>query len=94
MSEADLGGAEEPRPARGPDSKLPVDWKGITEHGTTDTNWQIMPGDRVFVQADPVRRFNTTLGKFMEPIERLLSATLLGTQAYGGIRTGGTNLIR
>src|ERR1019366_6551206 len=29
----------------GPDNILPVDWKGISEMGATNTNWQIMPGD-------------------------------------------------
>lgn len=28
---------------------LPVDWKGITQHGETRTNYQILPGDRVYV---------------------------------------------
>src|SRR5262245_60028658 len=26
---------------------LPVDWQGITAHGTTLTNYQILPGDRI-----------------------------------------------
>lgn len=29
---------------------LPVDWSGITKEGKTATNYQIMPGDRVYVQ--------------------------------------------
>jgi polysaccharide export outer membrane protein len=74
----------------GPDNILPVDWKGISEMGVTNTNWQIMPGDRVFVQADPVRRFNNTLGKFLEPIERVLGATLLGGQTVNTIKNGTT----
>ncbi len=65
---------------------LPVDWKGITQHGAMNTNWQIMPGDRVYVQADPVRRFNNNLAKFLEPIERLLGSTLLGAQTHNAIR--------
>ncbi len=68
------------------DSMLPVDWKGITQHGAMNTNWQIMPGDRVYVQADPVRRFNNNLAKFLEPIERLLGSTLLGAQTHNAIR--------
>jgi polysaccharide biosynthesis/export protein len=33
----------------GTDSILPVDWKGITQHGFTLTNYQMMPGDRLYV---------------------------------------------
>jgi polysaccharide export outer membrane protein len=77
----------------GPDSMLPVDWKGITQAGNMNTNWQVMPGDRIYVQADPVRRFNNNLGKMLEPVERLLGATLLGGQTVNTIRNG-TNVIR
>lgn len=77
----------------GPDNMLPVDWKAISEMGVTTTNWQLMPGDRVFVHADKMRIFNNTLGKFLEPVERLLGATLLGGQTVNTIKTG-SNAIR
>lgn len=38
--------------ASGPDQILPVDWKGITEHGDTKTNYQILPGDRVYFKPE------------------------------------------
>jgi len=77
----------------GPESILPVDWKGVSEFGATNTNWQLMPGDRVFVQSDPMRRFNNNLGKMLEPIERLFGATLLGSQTVNTIKNG-TTVIR
>jgi polysaccharide export outer membrane protein len=77
----------------GPESILPVDWKGVSEYGATTTNWQLMPGDRVFVQSDPMRRFNNNLGKMLEPIERLFGATLLGSQTVNTIKNG-TTVIR
>lgn len=30
---------------------LPVDWAGITQQGVTHTNYQLIPGDRVYVKA-------------------------------------------
>lgn len=33
----------------GPRHDLPVDWKGITKHGLTHTNYQILPDDRIYV---------------------------------------------
>ncbi|MBI2806379.1 MAG: polysaccharide biosynthesis/export family protein [Planctomycetes bacterium] len=77
----------------GPDNVLPVDWAGITQQGAMNTNWQLMPGDRVFVQADPIRRFNNNLGKILEPIERLFGATLLGGQAVNTIKNGTTTSV-
>jgi polysaccharide export outer membrane protein len=75
-----------------PDNILPVDWKGITQEGAMNTNWQVMPGDRIFVQADPMRRFNNNLSKMLEPIERLMGVTLLSGQAVNVIRSGNNNV--
>ena len=69
--------------------KLDVDWIGITERGEIKTNYQIMPGDRVYVQSDAVRRFDNTLAKMLSPVERLFGVTLLSSQAINSIRSGG-----
>jgi polysaccharide export outer membrane protein len=40
-----------PAPKSGqPARTLPVDWRGITEQGVTKTNYQLLPGDRVYVK--------------------------------------------
>jgi polysaccharide export outer membrane protein len=40
-----------PAPKSGqPAQTLPVDWRGITEQGVTATNYQLFPGDRVYVK--------------------------------------------
>ena len=68
-----------PAPANHPCLQvLPVDWKAIVQGGATTTNYQIFPGDRVFIQSDPLIRFDNTLAKILQPIERLFGATLLG----------------
>jgi RNA polymerase sigma factor (sigma-70 family) len=36
-----------------PHQLLPVDWKGITQGGNTSTNYQLRPGDRVYVKVPP-----------------------------------------
>lgn len=36
----------------GADQTLPVDWKGITSNGDTRTNYQLLPGDRVFIKPE------------------------------------------
>jgi polysaccharide export outer membrane protein len=78
----------------GPDTVLPVDWIGVTQVGAMNTNWQVMPGDRIYVQADKMRTFNNNLSKFLEPVERLLGVTLLGSQTVNSIRSGTTSTIR
>jgi polysaccharide biosynthesis/export protein len=66
---------------------LPVDWIGITQHGSIETNYQIMPGDRIYVRADKLIKIDTGLAKFLSPIERVLGVTLLGSQTVNSIRT-------
>ena len=34
----------------GPDQVLPVDWEAITRQGDTKTNYQLQPGDRLYVE--------------------------------------------
>jgi polysaccharide export outer membrane protein len=58
---------------------LPVDWKAITMAGSTATNYQIFPGDRVYVSADCLITFDNYLSKVLAPVERVLGVTLLGT---------------
>jgi polysaccharide biosynthesis/export protein len=72
----------------GPEKKLPVDWLAITKCGRTDTNYQVMPGDRVYVQADQWRRADALIAKFLSPIERLFGVTLLSSQTVNSIRSG------
>jgi polysaccharide biosynthesis/export protein len=65
--------------AVGCDQVLPVDWVAITKGGSTATNYQIMPGDRIFVAEDHLVAFDTGLGKLLAPMERIFGFTLLGT---------------
>jgi polysaccharide biosynthesis/export protein len=69
-----------PSPAQvGCDQILPVDWVSITKGGSTQTNYQIMPGDRIFVAQDHLIAVDTALGKLLSPMERIFGFTLLGS---------------
>ncbi len=75
------------------DNILPVDWCAITQGGAAGTNYQIFPGDRIYVKSQSLIRFDNNLGKFLSPIERLFGTTLLGSETVNSIRnrttTGG-----
>jgi len=70
---------------------LPVDWVGITQHGQVQTNYQIMPNDRVYVRAQKLVTIDTALARFFSPIERIFGITLLGSTTVNSIRTNGQN---
>lgn len=58
---------------------LPVNYCAITQLADTATNYQLMPGDRVFVSEDSLIAIDTQLGKIISPIERIFGVVLLGT---------------
>jgi polysaccharide export outer membrane protein len=69
---------------------LPVNWVAITRCGSTSTNYQIAPGDRVFVRSDGLIYTDSFLGKALSPVQRLLGITLLGSATVNSIRNRGT----
>ena len=78
-----------PAPAGVGDQILPVDWKGITRRGHTKSNYQILPGDRVFVMGQPLTKVDATLARTLAPVERGLSTVLLGSTTYQTLRGNG-----
>jgi polysaccharide export outer membrane protein len=62
------------------DQILPVDWRSITMCGSTATNYQLFPGDRLYVQSDCLICTDNWVAKILSPIERVLGVTLLGQQ--------------
>jgi polysaccharide export outer membrane protein len=67
------------------DQILPVDWLAIVKGGSTATNYQLFPGDRVYVDADCLIKVDNWLAKIFSPIERVLGVTLLGTSTAEAI---------
>jgi polysaccharide biosynthesis/export protein len=67
------------------DQVLPVDWPAVTQRGDTTTNYQLLPGDRLFVSEDKLVAVDTKLGKIISPLERILGFTALATQTSSGI---------
>lgn len=74
---------------------LPVDWYAITERAQAQTNYQVLPGDRVFIAEDKLVAFDTKIAKFTAPLERLMGFVLLGTgtatRLSGKVLQGGGN---
>jgi polysaccharide export outer membrane protein len=65
---------------------LPVDWVGITQHGITFTNYQVMPGDRIYVKAQKLVTIDRTLARIISPFERMLGITLLGSSTVNNLK--------
>ena len=65
---------------------LPVNWNDIAAEGITDTNYQLLPGDRIYVKADQFIALDNYLSKVIAPVERVLGFTLLGTSTARAIK--------
>ncbi len=72
---------------------LPVSWDGITAQASTSTNYQVLPGDRVFIAEDRLVALDTSLAKITAPLERVMGFSLLGvgtvTRFSGPVLRGG-----
>jgi protein involved in polysaccharide export with SLBB domain len=73
-------------PGHGCYQVLPVDWAAITQGGATETNYQLLPGDRIYVKSDCLIHLDNALAKIISPIERLLGVTLLGAATVDSIQ--------
>jgi polysaccharide export outer membrane protein len=71
---------------------LPIDWQAITRGGATATNYQLLAGDRIFVDAEALVTLDTYLARVFSPIERVFGITLLGSAVVHsvGIPVGGS----
>lgn len=65
---------------------LPVNWQVLTQAGDSETNYQLFPGDRIYVKANCLLHFNNRLTQFLYPVNNMLGTTLLGAGTYSLIR--------
>lgn len=87
LSSTDVWIARPAPPGYGCDQIMPIDWRAITKGGSTATNYQILPGDRVFIAADKTSALTNTIVKVTGPVERLLGVMGLGLST---VRAGQT----
>ena len=81
----------------GCDQILPIHWDEITKQANTRTNYQVFPGDRIFIDSDKFYAADSALSKVIAPFERIFGVTTLGVQtlfrlehpqsAFGGSST-------
>lgn len=55
---------------------LPVNLAAIIQEGDTTTNYQLMPGDRLFVYRDPLVRLTIFIDRMAAPFNTVLSSIL------------------
>ena len=82
-----------PSPDHQHDQILPVDYQAIVMLGDAATNYQLLPGDRLYISEDRFEVLDATIGRLIAPFERIFGTTLLGAQTIQTINRfpSGTN---
>jgi polysaccharide export outer membrane protein len=81
------------RPGRTPDGHdqiMPVDWIALSQRGDPITNYQLLPGDRLYVAEDKLVTTDNFLAKLIAPAERIFGFTLLGASTVFNFKNSGT----
>ena len=68
---------------------LPVDWEAITRGGMTATNYQVLPGDRVYIAEDEAMAWTNFIGKVTGPLERVIGLAGLGASTVRNFQSLG-----
>jgi polysaccharide export outer membrane protein len=74
-----------------PETVLPIDWRSVVAAGRSETNYQLLPGDRIYVQADKMVTVDTKLARILSPFERIFGFSLLGASTIKELRMSPTN---
>lgn len=77
--------------ARPGSAVMPINWIAITQCGDVSTNYQVQPGDRIYINSDPLLRFDTMVAKIINPWERMFGFTLLGASTVKTLQNMGRN---
>ncbi len=77
------------RPAPGGigcDQILPVNWREIVSGGATATNYQVLPGDRVFIAENKWVHFDTVVATILQPVNQMFGTAALGINKAQAVR--------
>lgn len=62
---------------------FPVNWPALAKGGSPATNYQLFPGDRIYVQSNPLMRINNRMMQVFQPFQTFMGSTLLGFSLVG-----------
>lgn len=72
---------------------MEVDWRAITQDAISTTNYQLFPGDRIYIQADSLISADNFIAKVITPVQRLFGFTILGYSTIGRLQQSPSNAV-
>jgi len=73
----------------GVEQHLPIEWDAITRGAATGTNYQVLPGDRIFIAEDGLVATANFIGKLTGPVERVVGFASVFTSAIRNFQSTG-----
>jgi polysaccharide export outer membrane protein len=73
----------------GGDQLLPIDLLAITQRGAPATNYQLLPGDRLYIAENHLVAVDNRLAKLIAPVERVVGIVTLGARLPYIFQQGG-----
>jgi polysaccharide biosynthesis/export protein len=74
---------------QGCEQVLPVDYLAITRGGQSSTNYQLMPGDRLYIAEDGLVAVSGAVNEFTNPVYALLNIPQLGASTIQSMQMTG-----
>jgi hypothetical protein len=71
---------------------LPINWRDITRGASTATNYQLLPGDRLYIEEDKLIALDTFVNKVVAPFERIFGFTTLAAQSVETVKHPGLSV--
>ena len=68
---------------------MPIDWSAVTQGGSTATNYQLLPGDRLFIAQDEMVTLRNMVDKVIAPFERFMGFLGLDASTARSLQTMG-----
>ncbi|MAG92822.1 MAG: hypothetical protein CMJ48_03635 [Planctomycetaceae bacterium] len=78
VSSKDLWVARPGPPGSDTAQVMDVHWHAIVAEGITTTNYQLFPGDRIYIKADKMIATDNIIGKIIAPFERIAGFAMFG----------------
>lgn len=72
----------------GRDVILPVDWDAIASDAAPATNYQVLPGDRIYIDGSKLVHADTFMGRVTAPFERTAGLITLGASTVRSLSIG------
>ena len=67
--------------------RLDVDWRDITANAIPATNYQLLPGDRLFIKGNKLIEINTVIGQVLAPVQQVAGFISLGSSSIRSLNS-------